>query len=136
MDVVKKIKKDSEEHKTSNIVNIIKGSAISIAISIVALIIFSVILTNTQLTEETIKPVIMIITAISILTGSVISVSKIEKKGILNGALVGLIYVLTIYLISSIVNSNFTFNLSSIIIIFLSIIAGIIGGIIGVNMKK
>ena len=136
MDVVKKIKKDSEEHKTSNIVNIIKGSAISIAISIVALIIFSVILTNTQLTEETIKPVIMIITVISILTGSVISVSKIEKKGILNGALVGLIYVLTIYLISSMVNSNFTFNLSSIIIIFLSIIAGIIGGIIGVNMKK
>ncbi len=136
MNFINKMTKDSGEHKTNNIINIIKGSAISIFFSIVALIIFSIILNNTQLTDRIVNPIIMGITAISIFIGSIISVSKIEKKGIINGASVGLIYILIIYLISSIVNSNFNFNLDSIILIMFAIFAGIIGGIIGVNIKK
>lgn len=136
MSFTKKITKETNENKTNGIINIAKGSIIAITFSIIALIIFSVILTNTQLTENTINPVIMVITAISIFIGSIISVSKIEKKGIVNGAFVGLIYILAIYLLSSIVNSNFNLNLNSIILIAFSIIAGMIGGIIGVNIKK
>lgn len=137
MSFIKNITKEKAESKKSNsIVNIIKGSIISILFSIIALIIFSIILTNTELTENIINPIIMAITALSILIGSIISISKIEKKGIINGAFVGLIYILVMYLISSIVNSNFSFNLNSIILIILAIIAGMIGGIVGVNMKK
>lgn len=136
MDVIKKITNEKNGSKTKNISNIIKGSILSITISIVALIIFSIFLTNTQLSEKTIKPIIMGITVISILIGSLISVSKIEKKGIINGTLVGLIYIFSIYLISSIVNSNFNMSLNSIILIILAMIAGMIGGIIGVNMKN
>lgn len=136
MNLIKKISNEKSESNTKGMVNIIKGSIISIVFSIIALIIFSVILTNTQLSENTINPVIMAITAISILIGSIVSVSKIEKKGIINGAIVGLIYILAIYLLSSIVNSNFSFSISSIILIILAIIAGMIGGIIGVNLKK
>ncbi|MGN1326748.1 MAG: TIGR04086 family membrane protein, partial [Clostridia bacterium] len=76
-----------------------------------------------------------IITAISIFIGSIISVSKIEKKGILNGALVGLIYILSIYLISSIISGSFAIDINSIILIIVAILAGMIGGIIGVNIK-
>lgn len=136
MNLIKKISNEKSESNTKGMVNIIKGSIISIVFSIIALIIFSVILTNTQLSENTINPVIMAITAISILIGSIVSVSKIEKKGIINGAIVGLIYILAIYLLSSIVNSNFSFSISSIILIILAIIAGMVGGIIGVNLKK
>ena len=46
MNFINKMTKDSGEHKTNNIINIIKGSAISIFFSIVALIIFSIILNN------------------------------------------------------------------------------------------
>ena len=66
MNFINKMTKDSGEHKTNNIINIIKGSAISIFFSIVALIIFSIILTITQLTELSIKPVVIGITAILI----------------------------------------------------------------------
>ena len=55
MNFINKMTKDSGEHKTNNIINIIKGSAISIFFSIVALIIFSIILNNTQLTDRIVK---------------------------------------------------------------------------------
>ena len=85
--------------------------------------------------ESMMAPVVIVITAISILVGSSISSLKIRKKGIINGALVGLIYILTIYLISSITRTGFLLNITSIIMIVSSVIAGIIGGIIGVNLS-
>lgn len=136
MKLIKKMTKENNEKKTSSIVNIVKGTIMAIILSIIALIIFSVILTNTELADSIINPIIMAITAISIFIGSIISVSKIEKKGIVNGALVGFIYILFMYIFSSIVNSNFSFNLNSILLIILAIIAGMVGGIIGVNIKK
>ena len=136
MKLINKTAKEKNEKKTSRIVNIIKGTIIAIILSITALIIFSIILTNTELKESTIKPVIIAITSFSIFIGSIISVSKIEKKGIINGALVGLIYIVFMYILSSIVNSSFALNLSSIILIVLATIGGMIGGIIGVNIKK
>ena len=136
MKLINKTAKEKNEKKTSRIVNIIKGTIIAIILSITALIIFSIILTNTELEESTIKPVIIAITSFSIFIGSIICVSKIEKKGIINGALVGLIYIVFMYILSSIVNSSFGLNLSSIILIVLATIGGMIGGIIGVNIKK
>lgn len=117
-----------------NLINIIKGSTISIIVTLVLLFVFSLILTYTKLQESIIVPVVIIITAISILIGSSISSLKIRKKGIINGALVGLIYILTIYLLSSITGSGFSLNITSIIMIISSVVAGIIGGIIGVNI--
>lgn len=136
MKLINKTSKEKNEKKVSRTMNIIKGTIIAIILSITALIIFSIILTNTELEESTIKPVIIAITSFSIFIGSIISVSKIEKKGIINGALVGLIYIVFMYILSSIVNSSFGLNLSSIILIVLATIGGMIGGIIGVNIKK
>ena len=48
---------------------------------------------------------------------------------------IGLIYILVLYLISSILNANFAINLSSLAIIGAAIFGGVIGGIVGVNMK-
>ena len=45
------------------------------------------------------------------------------------------IYIVLIYLISSILNWKFSLNIQSIIMIAVSILFGILGGIIGVNKK-
>ncbi|MCI8361566.1 MAG: TIGR04086 family membrane protein [Clostridia bacterium] len=125
----------NENEFVKNIIRIIKGSIISIILTLLLLLIFAIILTNTSLGENIINPVIIVISVISILIGSSISTLKISKNGLLNGGLVGIIYILTIYLLSSITSSGFGINLYSIIMIILSIIAGMIGGVIGVNMK-
>ena len=111
-----------------------KGSIVSILLTMLLLFIFSVILTYTSLQETIITPVIIVITAISILIGSSISTLKIKKNGLLNGAIVGIIYILSIYLISGVTGTGFSLNLNSIIMIISSIIAGMVGGIIGVNL--
>ncbi len=118
-----------------NLKGIAKGVLISFCTTIIACLIFAVILTYTNISENTITPVIIMITAISIFIGSTIGNAKIQKNGLANGACVGLIYILAIYLVSSILNGHFTLNIASIIMIVLSIVFGILGGIIAVNKK-
>ena len=130
-----KMKEMSSEGTTGNLVRILKGSLVSVLITLVFLLLYSALLTYTSLNESTMPLFIITITAISILTGSLISSLNIRKNGITNGALVGLIYILVIYLLSSIIGKNFSLNIYSIIMMIASIMAGAIGGIIGVNKK-
>ena len=135
-DITKNMVSERKTKEDSNFIRIIKGSILSIILTIICLLIFSLILAYTNIPEKKMIPVITAVTAISILAGSIISVSKIEKKGIINGTLVGLIYILTIYIISSIAKGNFEITINSIILIASAIIAGMLGGIIGVNIKN
>ncbi len=121
--------------KDNTIMNLAKGIGISLIVTVVLLIIFSVLLAYTNISETVISPVIMVITAISILIGSSIVNIKIKKNGLINGGIIGGSYILTIYLISSLLNWKFTLNLQSIIMIVLAIAFGILGGIIGVNKR-
>lgn len=119
----------------NNFFQIFKGFLISVIFTLVLLFIFSIILTYTNISENVISPVIIVISAISILIGSSISTIKIKKNGLLNGLLVGLIYMLFIYILSSIINNNFSLNGTSIVMIASGVITGMIGGIVGVNLK-
>ena len=121
--------------ENNTIATIAKGIGISLLITVIALIIFSIILTYTNIEENVINPVIMIITAISILIGSSIENTKLKKNGLINGGMIGGCYILIIYLISSILNWKFSLNVNSLIMIVAAIIFGILGGIIGVNRK-
>lgn len=125
-----------EVHQVSEnnfFLNILKGIGIAFAITLILLLIFSAVLTFSNISEEVISPVIITATAISILVGSSIGNNKIKKNGLLNGALVGIIYMVIIYLISSLLNWRFSLNLQSIIMIVVGMIFGMLGGIIGVN---
>ena len=99
------------------VVIIIKGILISFLATIILLTIFSCLLVYTELSEETIKPVILTVTGVSILIGSSICTRKLKKNGLINGAIIGGTYMLLLYLISSGINSNFSLNIMSIIMI-------------------
>lgn len=126
---------ENEDNKEKRFINIIKGVIISIIFTLIFLTIFSTLLTYTKISEEFSTPVIIVITAISIFIGSSISNSKLNKNGLLNGALIGGIYLLSIYILSGIINQNFTLTGQSIIIISCGMICGMFGGIIGVNKR-
>lgn len=117
-----------------NIVRVVKGSIFAILITAIFLLIYAILLTSTNISENTMTAVVITVSGVSILIGSSISSFKIKKQGIINGALVGLIYITALYLLSSIIFVGFEFNLSSIIMLVVSIITGMIGGIIGVNL--
>ena len=130
-----KMKEMNTEGTTGNLVRIIKGSGVAVLITLILLLIYSAFLTYTSLNENTMPIFIIAITVISILAGSLISSLNIRKNGLTNGALVGLIYIVVIYILSSIIGQNFSLNIYSIIMMIASVMAGAIGGIIGVNRK-
>ena len=128
-------KKIEDISKDKSSIKIIKGTVISIILSLILLTIYAALLSYTSISESTMVPVVITITGISILMGSSISSMHIKKQGMLNGALVGIIYMLTIYILSSIFLSSFELTTNSIIMIAVGIGTGMIGGVIGVNMK-
>ena len=123
--------------KTENkaIKNIAKGVLISLISTVIMLFIFAILLTYTDINENITSTVIVVVTGISILMGSSIGNFKMKKNGLVNGAIIGAIYISTIYMISSILNWRFSLNFQSIIMIIIGMIFGILGGIIGVNKK-
>ena len=120
----------------ANIMRIVKGVVLAISLSLILLLIFALLLTYTNISEDTMMPVVMTIVGISILIGSTICARKIKKNGIVNGGLVGLIYVLLLYLISSLCLVGFSLTMSSFIMLIVGLVTGMLGGIIGVNLNK
>ena len=133
---MKKVENDSKVKIKGSAIKILFGSGISFLISLVLLLAISIVLTYTNISENIITVSVIVISALSILIGSIISALNINKNGILNGALVGAIYMITIYVLSSIFFSGFEMNVQSMVMIGVSILAGMIGGIIGVNFHK
>ena len=127
---------DISKEKNKNIINVIKGAIIAIILSLIFLTVYAAVLSFTNVSENTMVPVVLVITGISILIGSSMSSISIKKKVLMNGALVGLIYAITLYILSSIFGAGFSIGFNSIIMIIVAIITGMIGGIIGVNLKN
>lgn len=121
---------------SSNITNLLKGIIISIVSTLILLFIFSVILTYTSVSEKFITPTIIVITAISVFIGSTIGNFKVKKNGLINGAIIGGVYLASIYLLSSIINNNFAFTMQSVVMIIAGVLCGMFGGIIGVNRSS
>lgn len=126
----------TEVKSSSNLKNIFMGSIVSFLISLILLFNFAAILTYTRLTERTMPIIVIAITGISIIIGSQFTTSKMKKSGLFYGSIVGIIYILFLYLISSIITKNFSLSGYGIIMIISSILAGSIGGIIGINRRK
>ena len=127
---------DITKDKNRNAINILKGTIISMLLTLILLTIYSALLSFTNISENTMTPVVLVMTGISILIGSSMSSINIKKQGMLNGGLVGLIYMLFIYTLSSIFLVGFELNLNCILMIIIGIITGMLGGIIGVNLSK
>ena len=122
-----------ENIKENKYMKILKGLLISFVITLIGIFIFSLILTYSNISESTIPMVIIAISFVSILIGSTISTRKVRKNGMINGGLIGGIYILMLYLISSIINTGFNVNIYTIFMIVLGILAGLVGGILGIN---
>ena len=126
---VNSIKKVDDVTKDKNkvAIKIIKGSLISIVITAILLCIYASVLSYTTVSETTMQPVIIVITGVSILIGSSISSINIKKQGMINGGIVGLVYMLILYIVSSLVSMRFELNIHSVIMLIAGIVAGMIG---------
>ena len=115
-----------------NGIAILKGEIIAFIINIFGLIILSLIMTYSTISDNNIPTLVIAVNTLAILIGSSIATIKLEKKGIVNGLIIGVLYMLIYLLISG----NINFSSKTILLIILGVIAGGIGGIIGVNLNR
>lgn len=115
---------------------ILRSVMIAYAFSVIMFLLYAFLLAHTNLSESTIPIITFVITLVSVFLGSSISLIKIRENGLLNGGIVGLIYILLLYVLSSVFGTGFGLNGYSFSMIFFTVLIGIIGGIIGVNMIK
>lgn len=127
---------ENERIKINGVPKIIVGIIVSFGLTIVFLLIYSMLLTYTDLRDNTIPIVVIGINTIAILIGSSIATIKLKKNGIFHGAIIGILYMGILYLISSIFRFQFEINMYSIFMLALGVVAGAIGGILGVNIKQ
>ena len=119
-----------------NGIAILKGEIIAFIINILGLMILSLVMTYSTISDTKIPTLVIAVNTLAILIGSSIATIKIKKKGIINGLIIGSQYIAIYLLISLIFAGSVSFSIKTILIITLGIIAGGIGGIIGVNLNR
>lgn len=111
----------------------LKNLLLSILISIVLIVILSLLMSNTNISDNLLNPIIIGIVAFSLLIGAFNMSRSKKEKGIIFGSLLGIAYVLILYITSSIALMDFSLSISSLFFILLGILGGAVGGILGVN---
>lgn len=119
-----------------NVLNIIKGCLLAVAISLVGILFFAFIIKLFGLTDSWIKPINQIIKALSIFFGTMFALKKDKKNGLVKGLVIGLVYTISAFVIFSILNGAFAFDKSLLTDILFGTITGAICGVIVVNSKS
>lgn len=111
----------------------LKSLLLSIIISLGLILILSVLMSKTNISDNLLEPMVIGIVTFSLLIGAFCMSRTKKEKGIIYGSLLGATYILILYLLSSLITLDFSISIASLIFIILGILGGAIGGIIGVN---
>lgn len=115
---------------------LLKGSVVAILITLISILLFAVILKFFELSDAIIMPINQVIKVLSILFGVKVMLKNCKEKGLIKGALLGILYTLISYLIFSLLSRSFIFDLSVIFDVVFGCVIGAICGATIVNLRK
>lgn len=115
---------------------VIKGSLWAVSISLIAILLFAVIIRFTNLSDSFIMPINQVIKIFSILIGCLMATKLNPQKGLKMGFFIGLIYSVLAYLIFSILSTSFSFSMTTIIDLVFASLIGAICGVFAVNVAN
>ncbi len=114
---------------------IIFGVLVSVILTAVLLLVFSLILTKIDFSLSAINPVMIALCGISVFAGSFIVSRTVRQRGLFLGLCIGLLYFILMLILSASV-SPMGLGLDAVWKFLSSVISGILGGILGVNSNK
>ena len=130
-----KQKKENKRERDKNGLCLVRGMAVAFAITCIIFIGFGILLTYTDLSEESLPLVSLVCTALSAAAAGYDWAACMQKKGILWGVAAGAVYTVLLYLITSLASDRFVVELSGIMTLVVALAGGAVGGILGVNRK-
>ncbi len=112
-----------------------KGMAIAFAVTCIIFIGFGILLTYTEISEDTLPLVSLVCTALSSALAGCDWAACMRKRGILWGMGAGILYTILLYIITSLASDDFSVELSAAMTLAVAMAGGAVGGILGVNRK-
>lgn len=116
--------------------SLLKGLLAAYLVTIPVFMLLALILANTDFPQRLLTPAIVVTTIVSVFTAGAVATRGVKSKGWLNGGIVGLVYMIILYFLSSIVYKNFSIDKYVVTMTIIGVLAGAIGGIVGINIKK
>ncbi len=123
------------QNSSNYFIDIIRGTIIGLIFTIILILLFTLILTFTKLSEEIIPLINSIIMIIGITSGAIFISRKVNSKGWLSGGLVGILYFFIIFSLGVLFVNGFIVDKYLLIKGIIAIATGCIGGMIGINIK-
>ena len=117
-----------------HILQIVKAVLAAAIFSMVAVLIFSLIIQLCSLGSGVITPVNQVLKIVAIVLGGIMFIRG--ERGLLKGAIYGVAAVLVTYLLFSIIASSFSVTWLFVLEIALGAFVGAVSGIIGVNIRR
>ena len=131
----KKREKKERGAGKSNLLCMVKGLAVAFAITCIIFIGFGILLTYTEISEESLPMVSLVCTALSAGAAGFDWAACMQKRGLLWGMAAGGAYVVLLYMIIGLAADRFSLELSLIMTFAVALAGGAVGGILGVNRK-
>ena len=118
-----------------DILDVVLGGVIAVLISILLTLVFAIVLKFVNVADGVIDGVNIAVRIISVAVGCFLAI-KSTRYGIVKGLLIGVIYVLTSFLVFGLLAGSLSVNTLKLIDFLCGIIAGVISAVVVVNIKK
>lgn len=120
--------------KSKYVKTIFKGVMVSIILTMFLLLLLSFVMMTFELSEKNYNLAFAVITTIALSIGAVIASKFNERKGYLTGFMVGVMFFIFIFFLTSIINGGISLGRGELYSLSISIFIGTISGILGVNL--
>ena len=111
-----------------------KGTVTAYLITSVIFIIYALLLTYTNISEKNSTAVVLAALVISLIAGGIKSAASAKQRGLLWGAVTGILYVAVMIGMGLFLLPGYSIGSKSLLCMVLGIGSGGLGGIIGVNL--
>lgn len=114
---------------------VLKGSLWAVSITLIAILLFAIIIRFTNIPESFIMPINQVIKVFSILIGGILAAKINPKNGLKMGFSIGVLYSVLAFLIFSLLSMSFSFGMTNIIDLVFAGLIGAISGVFAVNLS-
>lgn len=116
------------------LLTVLKGTVIALLLSLILVLLFAFLIQVFSIPLTAIKPVNMVLKIIAVFVGVFFSVK--DDKGLIKGAITGIVIIFFTFLLYSIIGRNLYFTSSLIWELLLGGAVGAIAGILAVSFRK
>lgn len=114
----------------------LKGLIIAFMITIPAFFVIAIFIMLSDVPENYLSIAVSATTFVSIFSAAFIAAKGTRNNGILSGVLIGIFYMVIVYILTGIIKKDFTIPVSVIRTVLVSLTLGAIGGFVGSYIRR